>query len=754
MSTSMKEKSVKTIGQAGDALKVERRADGVAIVRMDVPGEPVNTLKADFEETFARTFEALDRDPEVKAIVFASGKPDSFVAGADITMLETAKTAAEAAALSRKGQLAMDRLAGFRIPVVAAIHGACLGGGLELALACHARVASDDKRTKLGLPEVQLGLLPGAGGTQRLPRLVGVATSLDLMLTGKQLDGRRALKMGLVDEVVPAAIVVDVAVERAKKLAEGRGRDGGAQRPSFGARLKELFSAEGLTELGLEKNPLGRKVLFDRAREETLKKTHGLYPAPEKILDVVREGLERGMQAGLEAEAAAFGELVVSPEAKQLMGIYFASQALKKDKGTDEPVEPRPVQKVAILGGGLMGQGIAYVSANQAKVQARLRDRDHEAVGRALGKVRGLLDEQVTKKRLKPLERDRVMARVTGTTGYHGFKNADVVIEAVFEDLELKRRVLREVELVTGATTIFASNTSSLPIAKIAEASLHPETVLGMHYFSPVQLMPLLEIIVTDKTAAWATATCVELGKKQGKTVIVVHDGPGFYTTRVLAPYMNEASRVLSEGVAIDAIDEALIEFGFPIGPIALMDEVGIDVGAKVGHILHEAFGERLAPVAGAERLVQDGRLGKKTSKGFYRYDVKKEGDKRPVDASVYDLLGVTPGTKVTGSDVAWRCTLLMINEAVRCFEEGILRSARDGDIGAIFGFGYPPFRGGPFRTVDALGAREVVARLERLQATHGMRFEPAALLKEMAKSGQTFHGERRVAPRPWKAPS
>jgi 3-hydroxyacyl-CoA dehydrogenase / enoyl-CoA hydratase / 3-hydroxybutyryl-CoA epimerase len=734
-----------------EALTIEVRDDGVAIVRMDVQGEPVNTLKADFEAQFSRAFETLDRDPRVRAVVFTSGKPDSFIAGADIKMLEGAKTADEAAALSRKGQVAMDRLAGFRAPIVAAIHGPCLGGGLEVALACASRVGSDDKKTKLGLPEVQLGLLPGAGGTQRLPRLVGVQGALDLMLTGRQLDAKRAQKMGLVDEVCPASVLVEVAAERAKKLAAPDAAQ--RSRPSFGARMRELFSAEGLTELGLEKNPLGRKVLFDRARDATLDKTHGNYPAAERILDVVRHGLDKGMRAGLEAEARAFGELVVSAEAKQLIGIFHATTALKKDRGTDEAgVEPRPVKKVGVLGGGLMGQGIAIVTAQQAGLQVRLRDKDHEAVGRGLSKVRAELDGQLEKRRLTALERDRLMAKVTGTTTYAGFQNADVIIEAVFEDLELKRRIVREVEAVTGATTVFASNTSSLPIKKIAEASKHPETVLGMHYFSPVQKMPLLEIIVTDKTAPWAIATCVELGKKQGKTVIVVRDGPGFYTTRILAPYMNEASRLLSEGVPIEAVDAALVKLGFPVGPIALMDEVGIDVGEKVGHVLHDAFGERMAPVPGAERLIKDGRLGRKSGKGFYRYDVKKgEGEKRPVDESVYELLGVKPAAKVDGEQLAWRCTLLMINEAARCFEEGILRSARDGDIGAIFGLGFPPFRGGPFRVVDTLGAAEVVARLERLRAQHGMRFEPCALLKEMAKTGQTFHGEKKVASRAWK---
>jgi 3-hydroxyacyl-CoA dehydrogenase/enoyl-CoA hydratase/3-hydroxybutyryl-CoA epimerase len=729
---------------------IERRDDGVAVVWMDVPGEPVNTLKVSFADEFEELFSELERDGTLEAVVFASKKKDNFLAGADITMLKDCKTAADAVELSRRGQRALDKLAGFRIPVVAAIHGACLGGGLEVALACSARVASDSKKTKLGLPEVQLGVLPGAGGTQRLPRLVGIQSALDLLLTGKQLNGRRAKKIGLVDEVCPPAIVVEVAAKHAKRLAaEGR--------QPLANRIRELFSAEHLQEvaleIGLERNPLGRHLVFGQAHKTVHGKTQGNYPAPTKILEVVRIGLADGMQAGLEAEAEAFGELVVSPVAAQLMGIYFATQALKKDKGTEDAyAEIRPVRKLGMLGAGLMGSGIAYVTSARAKTAVRLKDRDHAGVARGLAALGKQLAKRVKRRRMTSLERDVVMARISGAVDYSGFQRCDVVVEAVFEDLELKRRMLKEVEAAGPKDVIFATNTSSIPITDIAAASSHPETVIGMHYFSPVEKMPLLEVIVTEATAPWVTATCVELGKQQGKTVIVVNDGPGFYTTRVLVPYMNEAAYVLSEGVAIDFLDAAMVRFGWPVGPIVLMDEVGLDVGAKVGKVMQKAFGGRFEPPANSDAVVKDGREGRKNGRGFYLYGEAAKAGKKQVDESVYEILGVRPHRDVDPEDLALRLTLQFVNEAARCFGEGILRSARDGDIGAIFGLGFPPFLGGPFHYADQRSAAGIVADLERFRAKHGDRFEPAPLLVDMARSGATFYGEDPVQPGQHKA--
>jgi 3-hydroxyacyl-CoA dehydrogenase/enoyl-CoA hydratase/3-hydroxybutyryl-CoA epimerase len=569
--------------------------------------------------------------------------------------------------------------------------------------------------------------------------LVPIQTALDMLLTGKQLDAKKAKKVGLVDEVVPKPILIEVAARRALELAS---------KPRKGAPEKKLEGAKALQEAALTRTALGRKLLFDQARKRLLAKTRGNYPAPERILEVVEKGLAEGYEAGLEAEARAFGELVVSPQAAQLMNIFFAQNALKKDNGVaDASVKPRDVRRVGMLGAGLMGSGIAYVTATVAGIPVRLKDKDPDGVARGLGHVRGLVDRRVKAKRLTPREAVEQLALVSGTTDYGGMKGCEVVIEAVFEDLALKHRVLADIEAVCGPEVIFASNTSSIPITKIAEGSKHPETVIGMHYFSPVDKMPLLEIITTEKTAPWVTATCVELGKKQGKTVIVVNDGTGFYTSRILGPLMNEAAFVLAEGVKVEDIDQALVDWGFPVGPITLLDEVGIDVAAKVGPIMLAEFGDRMTAPPGFEKLIADRRYGRKNERGFYRYGKDEKKGKKRVDESVYGLLGIEPKKHLPPDEIAQRCALLMVNEAAHCFGEGILRSARDGDVGAIFGLGFPPFRGGPFRYVDTLGAKEIVRRLERFRDRLGVRFSPAPVLVELARTGKTFHGEGAIQP-------
>jgi len=386
-----------------------------------------------------------------------------------------------------------------------------------------------------------------------------------------------------------------------------------------------------------------------------------------------------------------------------------------------------------MLGAGLMGAGIAYVTAD-AGIPVRLRDKDDAALGRGFKQIAASFDERVRRRRLTPREREEKLALVTGTTDYSGMRTAEVVIEAVFEDIKVKHAVLRDVER-EAPDAIFASNTSSLPIGKIAEAAQHPERVVGMHFFSPVHKMPLLEVIRAPKTSAETVATVVALGKRMGKTVIVVNDGVGFYTSRILAPYVNEAAFIFNDGAAVEEIDGALVDFGFPVGPMQLLDEVGIDVGAKVAHIMHEAFGARLAPPAGFEKLVESGRLGRKSKKGFYKYGEEK--GPKVVDETVYAL-----GQKRSSpppAEIAERCVLQMVNEAALCLGEGILRSARDGDVGAVFGLGWPPFRGGPFRYADSLGAAQVVEKLRRYQDRFGVRFAPAPKLLQLAESGGKF---------------
>ncbi|MCK8497421.1 fatty acid oxidation complex subunit alpha FadJ [Myxococcus fulvus] len=729
----------------GFSLQVE---DGVAVVTFDLPDSAVNTLSPEVGAAFSRLLEEAEREADVKALVFISGKKDSFVAGAKIDYLQTLKTAEEATAMSQQGQAGFDRLEAFPKPVVAAIHGACLGGGLEWALACHYRIATDSPKTTLGLPEVQLGLIPGAGGTQRLPALIGVQAALDLILTGKNVKPAKARKLGIVDEVVPVPILRAIAVQRARELAagslkpvraHGQGLKSVGQKKGLAGFFQGLANKELWAEVALEDNPLGRKVLFDAARKQLLKKTRGKYPAPEKALRVVRTGLESGREAGLAAEAKAFGELVMSDVSKRLVEVFFATTALKKENGTsDASVKPREVKKVAVLGGGLMGGGIAYVAGVLQGAQVRVKDKDDAGVARALKQVQGILDERVKKRSLTWREAAAKQARITAGTDYSGFKSADLVIEAVFEDLKLKHRILAEVEAVTGPDAIFASNTSSIPITELAKGSKRPAQVIGMHYFSPVNKMPLLEIITHAGTADQVTATCVEVGRKQGKTVIVVNDGPGFYTSRILAPYMNEAAYLLAEGADIAALDKALVEFGFPVGPMTLLDEVGIDVAHKVSPMMEAAFGKRMAAPKALDGVVADGRLGRKSQKGFYLYE---NGKKKEVDPTVYGLLPHGKERKgFDASEMAERLVLQMVNEAIRCLGEGILSSARDGDVGAIFGLGFPPFLGGPFHYADARGLSEVLRKLEHYQDKLGERFTPAPLLVEMVKEGKTFY--------------
>jgi 3-hydroxyacyl-CoA dehydrogenase/enoyl-CoA hydratase/3-hydroxybutyryl-CoA epimerase len=702
-------------------------AESVATLLVDDPAEKVNTLHPELMLELVGLLDRLEKDDRVKALVIASGKPDGFVAGAKIEMMQGAKDAAAVSRLAREGQAVFDRLERLRKPVVAAIHGACLGGGLEWALACHYRIASDDPRTSLGLVELQLGLIPAGGGTQRLPRLVGIQAALDLILSSRRVKARKALKLGLVDEAVPPSMLLGVARERARALGAGElGR---------GARARR-GAVERVTRLALEENFLGREVLFRQARRTVLARTKGHYPAPLAAIDAMELGYQKGLARGLEREAELFGQLALSPVARRLMEIFFATTALKKDTGVDDPaVKPRPVERVGVLGGGLMGSGIAFVTVD-AGLPVRLRERDDAAAAHGLGSVRALLDERVKRRSIDRLERAEKMRLLTATTGWSGLERVDVLVEAVFEDLALKQEMVRAFEAVN-PTGIFASNTSSIPIARIAEASAHPGTVLGMHYFSPVQKMPLLEVIVTDRTTPEATATAVALGKRQGKTVIVVRDGPGFYTSRILAPYMNEAAHLLVEGAAVDDLDRALVDFGFPVGPITLLDEVGIDVGDKVGKILHEAFGDRMAPPAALHDVVAAGRLGRKNGKGFYTYG----GKEKRVDETVYDLLpGGRSRRKLSAEEIQERVVLQMVNEAARCLGEGILRSARDGDVGAVFGLGFPPFRGGPFRWADTVGTRALLEKLGKLRERHGERFAPAPLLAERGATDRPFH--------------
>ena len=696
------------------------KKDGVAIVTMNDANEAQNIINERLQESFDGLFADLQNDSSLKALIFRSSKPGCFLAGADISIFQTIETKEQAREGSKLLHATFQKLVDLPMVTVCAIDGVCLGGGLELALAFDYRIASTAKSTRLGVPEVQLGVLPGGGGTQRLPRLIDLPTALDLMLTGKQLDAKRAKKAGLVDAICMSEVLMDVAHKYATKGKPNRQK-------SFKEKVMSIAPA--------------RAYIFSQARKTVMKASKGMYPAPLKILEVVAQGLESTLDRGLDIEAQGFAELVVTPESKQLVNIFFATTELKKDTGVDSDETARPVDQLGVLGAGLMGAGIAYVTIDKAKTAVRLKDINPQGLAHGVGYIGKIVDKKLARRRIKPHQRQSIMARLTGTTDYSGFANSDVVIEAVFESLDLKQTMVADIEkLTTNRETIFATNTSAIPIDDIASKAKYPERIVGMHYFSPVEKMPLLEVVKGSKTADWVTATAVELGKQQGKTVIVVNDGPGFYTTRILVPYSMEAVRLVLEGVAIEEIDAALEEFGMPVGPIKLMDEVGIDVGAHIVVTLNEAFGDRIPLLDDIDRVMDDDRKGKKNGRGFYDYSEQSKG--KEVDPSIYTLMGVSnPGhANVSRKSISERIILCMLNEAAYCLDDGILRSARDGDIGAIFGLGFPPFLGGPFRYMDSIGAAAVVEKLQALQADHGARFTPAPNLLKLAKSDKSFY--------------
>ncbi len=702
-------------------ITVENR-EGVAILKLDSPDDKVNKLNEKLIDEFTSIVDQIENDPDVDGILLISGKEGNFIAGADIDMFKTRNTANELEQLSLTGHDILLKIENYPKPVVVGIHGSCMGGGTELALACHYRIVSDHPDTKIGLPEVKLGLLPGMGGTQRLPRLIGIQKALTYMLTGKNMYSYQARKIGFANETVHQHAIIAAGISAVKKLKTGKSKN----------RDKRSSS-----EKILEGNPIGRKVIFSQARKRTLGQTKGNYPAPLKIIESVKFGFKKGFKAGIKNEARLFGELAVTPESRALVQLFFGMTDAKKN-----PLEnkKKDIQHIAVLGAGLMGSGITEVSIDDG-LSVWLKDQSIEQAIKGKGEIEKNLNQQVQKRIISSFEKDQKLGLVHPTAHYERFENIDLVIEAVFEDLDLKQKIVSEIESVASERTILASNTSSLPISDIAANAKRPENIIGMHYFSPVQKMPLLEIIKTDQTADWVIATAYDIGIRQGKTVIVVNDGPGFYTTRILAPFMNEALLLLEEGAAIDQIERVMKKYGFPVGPIALFDEVGIDVGAHVAGVLSDKFKSRGAKTSNkASELVEAGFKGRKNKKGFYLYNNNSGKKKKEINRDIYNFFGGLNRKLFDDKAIQERMSMMMINEAVLCLQEGILQTPVDGDLGAILGLGFPPFLGGPFRAVDSLGVQNVTDTMKRLSDNYGNRFKPADLLIRMSEKNQSFH--------------
>lgn len=712
-------------------LKEQEFEDGVRFVILDNPSDRVNTLTSRMFSELEGILDTVESDGSTSALVFMSAKEDNFIVGADIREFENITNIEQSSQLIGRLHSIFNRIAALPFPVIAAIHGPCMGGGLEFALACHFRIATDWPKTILALPEVRLGLFPAAGGTQRLPRLIGVRKALPLMLTGQAVDARRAKALGLVDLVAFPGDFTN-SVLRSIPLLKKR----------FSAKTRERSTLSLDRLLGTVS--AARKAFFRSVRRRIQKQTGGNYPAPFRLVDCVEAGLAGSLADGLRCEAEGFGPLVVSAESKAMRSLFFMQNSLKKKQFGS----PAPVQNIGILGSGLMGSGIAIVSAAKG-YRVTIKDIARENLTKALGGIWKHFDSQARKKRTNPVQRDKHYSLVTPALDYRALARADLVIEAVFEDIDLKHRVIKEVEEHIGPKCIFASNTSAIPISRIAEASKRPENVIGMHYFSPVPKMPLLEIIVTEHCADWVLATAVAVGRRQGKTVIVVKDGPGFYTTRVLMPFMIEAIRLIQEGAKIRKVDDAIRDFGFPVGPFKLMDEVGIDVSAHIAHGLGEFFSERgIAAPPVLDSFLTSGFSGRKSGIGFYDYSpgylgkLKVPGfnPPRPENSGIYKLVGSGGRDKIDPSEMQKRLVYLMVNEAALCLQEGIISGPEEGDIGAVFGIGFPPFRGGPFRYLDAAGISRVVSDMESYAARLGPRFEPAPILVHMAEHEDKFY--------------
>ena len=697
--------------------------DRIGRITISRPDDSVNAINAELVEALADAVRTARAESDsLRGLILVSDKSNQWVAGADLKIVTRPTDAKQAEAVVRRFQAVLEELAWLPCTTVAAINGAALGGGLELALACDYRVAADLPSVSLGQPEVNLGLLPAGGGTQRLPRLIGLERALDLILNGRRLNARRARRAGLLDEVVHPTVL-----ERAARQWAARPKRA-LDRP-----LAVGLSVRAAIDLA-EQTPPGRQLIYRQARKAVLNKTHGHYPAPLEALEAVEIGLEQGMAAGLEAEARAFGELAVSDTAKNLIWLLLATQRQKRHHAASATVE-----RMAVVGAGFMGAAIAEVGA-AAGLTVRVRDMQPEAVARGLASIRQMVDEGVARRRFDPREGRQIMQRVSATTDYSGFGEKDLVIEAVFENLAVKHQVLKDLEAVLSRTAVIASNTSALPIKDIASQATHPERVVGMHFFSPAQRMPLLEVVRPDAAADWAVARAVSVGTKMGKTVIVVADRPGFYTSRVLGVMLNEAAILLGEGARLEDVDGAMTDFGFPVGPFVLYDEVGLEVALHAGETVTRAFGDRVPPASAVQVLVAAGHTGRKSGTGFYRWPRRSRlpgplrrfvrGPRRVANPAVYD--GV-PRTSLPKEAIQDRLALLFVNEAVRCLDEGVLQSPTDGDLGAVLGLGFPPFRGGPFHYADSIGTR-LAERLRALAAAHGSRYEPAPSIADGRK--------------------
>ncbi len=712
------------------SVTTENRPGGIRLLWVDVDGRPHNVLNRNVMKELETAFDNAARSSDTRLLAILSRKPGGFFAGADLHEFKDVQGAADATAISHNGQLLFNKLSQLPFPTVAVIHGICLGGGLELALACDYRIVVDQPTTSLGLPEVRLGILPGWGGTQRLPRTIGIERAISVILQGKMLDAGAAYRWGLADRIVKSTdeAVALLSNELGRQLQQqGKRRPDGTPARSWRQRL-------------LERNPLGRWLLFRGARRIVERKAPDDMPGPLEALEAIRVGLTNGMEAGLRYEREAIGRLATTPACRNLVTLYFLNEHARKGPEASPTANGKPsraIKKIGVVGAGTMGAGIAQLAAVKG-FDVVVQEVNDAALQAGVQKIEGLFRKMVERGRMTQEEANQKIARMGKTTAWKGFNDVDLVIEAVIEDLNLKKNVFRELENRTRPDTILASNTSSLSVAKIQAGTNRPQRIAGLHFFNPVHKMILVEVIWGPQTERTLIPELSHFAAELGKTPVVVRDSTGFLVNRILFPYLNEAGLLVAEGMPVQQVDRIMERFGMLMGPLRLLDEIGLDVAAHVAATVAPVFGERLRPHPGLEQMVNRGWLGKKSGAGFYQYDGKKKG---VINDEARALMSASSSQSIPSLlEARERLVLPMVNEAAECLAEELAAGADGIDLAMVLGTGWAPHRGGPLRYVDDRGAADVVRKFEELSRNYGARFEPGAELRRCAQTGEKFY--------------
>ncbi|MFC3606518.1 fatty acid oxidation complex subunit alpha FadB [Stutzerimonas tarimensis] len=710
------------------AIKTIARGNGIVELCFDLPGESVNTFGRQVLEELRQAVETLRGDAGLRGVLLTSAK-DNFVVGADITEFLDAFSLPEEQL--QESTLSVNRifcdLEDLPVPSVVAINGLALGGGFEICLACDFRVMAEGAR--VGLPEVKLGIYPGWGGTVRLPRLIGVDNAVEWMAAGKEHSAEAAMKVGAVDVVVPAALLEKAALDLLARAISGE-LDHQARRKPKLQRLKL--------------NQIEQMMAFESCKAVVAGQAGPHYPAPLAAVKSMQKAAGMARDKALAVEAEGFARLARSPVAACLVGLFLNDQALKR-KARELERAALPIDQAAVLGAGIMGGGIAYQSASKG-IPILMKDIREPALQLGLSEAAKLLEKRMEKGHMTTADMARAMGAIRPTLSYGDFAGVDIVVEAVVENPKVKREVLAEVERAVRADAIIASNTSTISINQLAAALQHPENFCGMHFFNPVHMMPLVEVVRGEKTSETAIATTVAYARKLGKSPIVVNDCPGFLVNRILFPYFGGFARLVAAGLDIQRIDMVMERFGWPMGPAYLLDVVGIDTAHHARTVMVEGFPERMrdeGPTA-IDALYQAQRLGQKSGAGFYRYEVDKRGKpKRVEDPLVKPLLEsvATAQRELTDEDILNLMMIPLCLETVRCLEDGIVETAAEADMGLVYGIGFPPFRGGALRYIEAMGIAEFVALADRY-AEYGPLYRPTAQLREMAVRGLRFYGQ------------